>query len=282
MHPGFATNSQLQSHIKKDHTNTLCIFCDKQCSNERQLQIHIEGQHSGNTLDQRRTVRCTYAGCNRSFTKKTNLDIHIRSVHLGERFVCGEFDTSETPGLELFGPEAGCGQEFTSKQYLEDHLRVAHLGQQSLLNGKRTRTVKDADEFAGFIDDAEDEAGSYQSKSRRSKRKDKFSTMQKLIGIPEPEMDIFADPDLQMAMGNPDPQLIMQPTYYEAWTPIPVLDHQETMDAPLDNIDWQLHQQALQGGPFWLGGSGHGFDASNYDIWNQEEREMSRLIGEGS
>lgn len=269
MHPGFATSSQLQNHIRKEHTVTVCIFCDKACSNEKQLQIHVESQHSGITLAERKRIQCTYDGCGKSFTRKSNLDAHIRTVHQGERFTCGEFDISESLEFENFGPEAGCGHEFNSKQYLEDHIRTAHLGQQSLVNGRRAKITKTAVEFATFIDD-EDDDKSYLPKLKRKQRKDKHSAVQAITGI-----------ESASAFGlegiSPFVNGISAFDHSQSWNTTPGFEDVSLAGDVMKDMDWQLEQQALQGGQFWIGGD-NGLDASSYDHWAQEESEMKQLI----
>lgn len=266
MHPGFATSSQLQSHIRKEHTVTVCIFCDKECANEKQLQTHVESQHSGISLAERKRVECTYDGCGKTFTRKSNLDAHIRTTHEGERFICGEFDTSDSLGLEGFQPDAGCGQDFFSKQYLEDHIRIAHLGQPSLVNSRRPKVKQSTDEFASFVDD-EDEDDTYtpMPKSRRKQRKDKHSAFQAMTGI-----------------GSAAAFELGVQTPYDtpaSWPTTPGFDNESLPGDMLGDVDWQLEQQALQGGQFWIGGV-NSFSASNYDPWNQDESEMQRLVGD--
>lgn len=265
VHPGFSTSSQLQSHIRKEHTVTTCIFCDKECSNEKQLQAHVDSQHSGSTLAERKKIECTYDGCDKTFTRKSNLDSHIRIAHEGERFICGDFDTSDSLGLEEFEPEAGCGQDFSSKQYLEDHIRIAHLKQPSLVNGRRAKVSKSDDDFAAFVDDDEDSDDIYipESKSKRKQRKDKHSALRAITGISGTTM--FEDND-----GIP----------YDlpsSWSATPGYEGEVASGDILNDVGWQLDQQAMQGGQFWIGGSN--FNASNYDTWGQEENEMRRLVG---
>ena len=267
MHPGFSASSQLQNHVRKEHTITVCIFCDKECSNEKQLQMHVESQHSGTTLAERKKVECTYDGCDRTFTRRSNLDAHIKTVHEGTRFVCGELDTSDMLELGQFEPEAGCGQDFSSKQYLEDHIRIAHLGQQSLVNGRRTKASRSYDDgSAAFVDDDEGEDDIYvpETKSKRKQRKDKHSALRAITGVACAGM--FAA--TEKAPYDPSP----------SWGAALGFEDGMSMGDGLGDIGWQLDQQAAQGGQFWIGDA-NSFNPSNYDMWNQDESEMRRLIG---
>lgn len=143
MHLGFATNTKLQAHINKDHAT--CPFCDRRCASKRELDKHMESQHSGSTLEQRKKIPCTYVGCKGSFTKKFNLDVHVRSVHEGQRYICGTFDVSKIPDLVFWDSSDGCGEAFVSKANLEDHVRTAHLGLPSSINAKRRKPQAKSD-----------------------------------------------------------------------------------------------------------------------------------------
>ncbi|KAA8567560.1 hypothetical protein EYC84_008035 [Monilinia fructicola] len=133
----FTTNAKLQAHIKKEHAN--CMFCDRKCSSQQLLQKHIETQHSGSTLEERKNIPCEYPGCPKTFTKRANLQVHIRTVHDGQRFICGTFDVSQTADLVSWDGSDACGKDFVSKVNLEDHVRTLHLGLPSLLNAKGRR-----------------------------------------------------------------------------------------------------------------------------------------------
>ncbi|QSZ30549.1 hypothetical protein DSL72_000103 [Monilinia vaccinii-corymbosi] len=133
----FTTSAKLQAHIKKEHAN--CMFCDRKCSSQQLLQKHIETQHSGSTLEERKNIPCEYPGCPKSFTKRANLLVHMRTVHDGQRFICGTFDVSQAPDLASWDRSDACSKDFVSKVNLEDHVRTLHLGLPSLLNAKGRR-----------------------------------------------------------------------------------------------------------------------------------------------
>ncbi|KAL6828384.1 hypothetical protein V8C40DRAFT_240884 [Trichoderma camerunense] len=133
---GFTTDPQLQSHMRQEHQN--CMFCEYKSSSLWELETHIEIHHSGKTVQDRKTVACPHAGCDKKFTKKSNLNVHIRTAHEGFRFVCGEVDLTG-PGLEAWTNDQGCGDKFSTKVRLEDHIRFIHLGQE---RPKLTKTDK--------------------------------------------------------------------------------------------------------------------------------------------
>ncbi|KMU90977.1 oocyte zinc finger protein XlCOF22 [Coccidioides immitis H538.4] len=71
------------------------------------------------------------------FTKKGNLNVHIKTVHEGEkRFICGETDLSTSKKVDGWMSQDGCGKRYGSKLALEEHVRTAHLG---LKNAKAAR-----------------------------------------------------------------------------------------------------------------------------------------------
>ncbi|KAF9886832.1 Strongly-conserved Zn-finger binding protein (TFIIIA) [Aspergillus nanangensis] len=131
----FPTYALLQAHIRTAHPPQ-CQHCSITCSTPRELRRHLEVAHGNTSLDDRKVFSCTEPGCDRSFTKKGNLAVHIRTVHEGEkRFVCGETDLSTSKKVVGWNGD-GCGKRYGSKLALEEHIRTAHLG---FLNAKAER-----------------------------------------------------------------------------------------------------------------------------------------------
>lgn len=124
---GFTTEPLLQVHIKKEHQN--CMFCDFKSSSQAELMAHVDRVHSGKTVQDRKTVLCPYDNCTKAFTKKSNLNAHIRSAHEGHRFICGQVDIT-APGFESWTNDQGCGGKFSTKIRLEDHIRFVHFRQE--------------------------------------------------------------------------------------------------------------------------------------------------------
>lgn len=131
----FPTYALLQAHIKTAHPPQ-CPNCSITCSTARELRRHLEVAHGDVSLEERKVFPCVVPGCDRSFTKKGNLTVHIRTVHQGEkRFVCGETDLSGSKRVAGWNGD-GCGKRYGSKLALEEHIRTAHLG---CLNAKAER-----------------------------------------------------------------------------------------------------------------------------------------------
>ncbi|KAI5300577.1 Strongly-conserved Zn-finger binding protein (TFIIIA) [Ascosphaera atra] len=142
----FPTYAQLQTHIRNAHP-PVCTECGQSCASARDLRRHTELLHgAGSQAAGTETVEgdkpkdchiCPFPACARAFSKKGNLNVHIRTVHEGEkRFVCGETDLSQSRKVEGFDNALGCGKRYGSKLALEEHVRVAHLG---LKNAKAER-----------------------------------------------------------------------------------------------------------------------------------------------
>lgn len=148
---GFATRALLEAHMRHAHVD--CPFCDSRCAGPAELHKHIDMYHSGKSVADRKTIACPHAGCGKTFTRRANLNVHIRAVHEGLRFVCGEdADAASTTTAEGTGASAsasadrkpsngwtdteliaweargeGCGRGFVSKMKLEEHIRYVHL-----------------------------------------------------------------------------------------------------------------------------------------------------------
>ncbi|KAL1894215.1 hypothetical protein Sste5346_006001 [Sporothrix stenoceras] len=146
---GFATRALLEAHMRHAHVD--CPFCDTRFSGPAELHKHIDMHHSGKSVADRKTIACPHAGCSKTFTRRANLNVHIRAVHEGLRFVCGDdaADAASTTTAEGTGATSGerktfngwtdpdliawearnegCGRGFVSKMKLEEHIRYVHL-----------------------------------------------------------------------------------------------------------------------------------------------------------
>jgi general transcription factor IIIA len=146
----FPTYTILQEHIRTVHPPK-CPNCPIVCSTSRELRRHLEVAHGDVSLEERKVFPCTIGGCDRSFTKKGNLTVHIRTVHRGEkRFGCGETDLSASKKVEGWDG-IGCGKRYGSKLALEEHIRTAHLGYQNAKAERRQRLGIDNSSSASHI-----------------------------------------------------------------------------------------------------------------------------------
>ncbi|KAJ4292289.1 hypothetical protein N0V88_005921 [Collariella sp. IMI 366227] len=131
---------QRHGHMRKEHVD--CVFCEVRCSSQAELERHVDMYHSGTTVEDRKTVECTWDGCGKKFTRVSNLNTHVRTVHEGLRYVCGEFDTFDTEDIADWNwMEEGCAQSFISRMKLEEHIRYVHLGRK---RPPKLHTIKSA------------------------------------------------------------------------------------------------------------------------------------------
>ncbi|KAF3394507.1 Transcription factor IIIA [Penicillium rolfsii] len=134
----FPTYALLQAHIRTAHPPK-CPKCPITCSTSRELRRHLEVAHGDVSLEDRKIFTCTFEGCDRSFTKKGNLTVHIRTFHEGEkRFACGETDLSASK--KVIGWDGhGCGKRYGTKLALEEHVRTSHMGYKNSKAERRER-----------------------------------------------------------------------------------------------------------------------------------------------
>ena len=152
---GFSISSQLQNHMRKEHLN--CVFCEFTSSSKHDLARHVEMQHTAKieAPAEPKRLQCEWVGCGKWFTKRSNLNVHIRSAHEGKRFVCGQVDVRKAEHLAGWDMAEGCGKGFASKSNLEDHVRYVHLKMVRPVNNRGRRgTTAPVDEVSGALDAA--------------------------------------------------------------------------------------------------------------------------------
>lgn len=177
----FSTYGELQAHLKIVHPPT-CPHCPTSFTTNKELTRHLEIQHGILPDVPSKKVSsfpCTH-GCGKVFTKRGNLNVHVKTVHENTReFVCGRTEIALPEDFENEGNLAveGCNRGFTSKASLEEHVRTAHLGLESkrmIRNNKRKATQS--------LDDDQETAGLKKRKARKDKGVRKTSAMQTLVG----------------------------------------------------------------------------------------------------
>lgn len=124
----FASHGELQEHMKQVHP-PVCLRCDYVARSAAELERHVEMKHTGQDVDARKVFSCEYVGCDKTFTRKSNLQSHVKSAHEKRKpFVCGDCDLSASKGLHKWDSASACGQSFAHKHSLEDHVRRKHVG----------------------------------------------------------------------------------------------------------------------------------------------------------
>ncbi|RVX74518.1 hypothetical protein B0A52_01644 [Exophiala mesophila] len=183
----FCTYGEFQAHLKIVHPPT-CPQCPTSFTTNKELTRHLELQHGVLPPDGpfiSPSFVCDHIGCGKAFTKKGNLNVHIKTVHESRRdFVCGE---TEMTILDEDGDQdvvvKGCARSFTSRSSLEEHIRTAHLG----LDSKRKTRDKKRKATNTSIEG--------ELPKKRKPRKDKgvkrTSTMASLVGGPAKQEDIL-------------------------------------------------------------------------------------------
>lgn len=147
----FASKSELRRH--QDDVHSTCPQCLNKYSGQRELEKHMQTQHSDVSLLDRKTFICTEFGCDKSYTKQSSLNMHVQTAHHGARFHCDSYDLSDRPGLKTWEPENdGCDKSFHSKANLEDHVRMVHYKMPSKINANRKRAQRRRDDAMGGSD----------------------------------------------------------------------------------------------------------------------------------
>ncbi|KAL9249718.1 Transcription factor IIIA-like protein [Drosera capensis] len=102
----FSNRTCLKAHLDSCHQHVTCKVCG--CKHLRKnIRRHLRSHEVG-SLER---IRCVFEDCGRTFSKKSNLQQHIRTVHhKHRRFVCGV---------------DGCGMRFTLKHVRDNHEKTA-------------------------------------------------------------------------------------------------------------------------------------------------------------
>ncbi|XP_060668640.1 transcription factor IIIA-like [Ziziphus jujuba] len=105
------TNEQcLKAHLQSCHQHITCEICGT-----KQLRKNIKRHlRAHDTKDSTERVKCNYKGCDHTFSNKSNLQQHVRALHLKKKpFVCGF---------------SGCSMRFSYKHLRENHEKTgAHV-----------------------------------------------------------------------------------------------------------------------------------------------------------
>ncbi|KAI1187436.1 transcription factor IIIA [Nemania serpens] len=264
---GFPTLALLQTHVKRSHAN--CMFCGTSCQGREDLERHIESEHANRKLaEENKRVACTWPGCTKSFTRTSNLNVHIRGAHEGARFVCGEFDLSKAEDLATWSNSQGCGQAFNLKMTLENHVRYVHLMR------KRPEPSKSAGQPPSLQRQADptmlEQLTGVGVKSRRTLPCTFPGCHLKFTYSGELEIHIQEEHQIEQALldGVAEVGTTLGPT------------------AAFDDVAADIAEWDYAGADFWIGADGgtEAFQAPNVSLgidedWLQDEAEMRRLIG---
>jgi general transcription factor IIIA len=115
----FSKWSELQKHIKANHTNLTCQICQRTFKRKDILTSHLKTHDPLHVP----SVQCSFDGCEKVFMTEKSLGVHVKSFHL------------QIKPFECDWPE--CKSRFSNKPLLARHLKT-HL------NPKPRKKRKDA------------------------------------------------------------------------------------------------------------------------------------------
>ncbi|KXJ94768.1 hypothetical protein Micbo1qcDRAFT_46354 [Microdochium bolleyi] len=264
---GFSSLVLLQAHMKVAHV--ACMFCGEMCSGREALEEHIEEQHSTQTTGEgRKRVSCSWPGCKKTFAKQANLNVHIRSVHEGQRFICGQVDLASTPDISVWPQSDGCGESFTTKANLENHVRFVHLKFQRPERERNSQTTANA-----LLDVLSGAGTSFRHTIPCAVEGCmlKLATAAELDEHMQTEHSIF-----NTTTTSDDAQLMLDPAGLALGDGSMGMAGHDTTTALWEDDRLELDDT------FWYGGdiSGPDFSTPAYDAeWMRDEAEMRQLIG---
>ncbi|KAG7394885.1 hypothetical protein PHYBOEH_004509 [Phytophthora boehmeriae] len=93
-------------------SSLLCRVCDRTFQRKQTLRMHLRTHFE--SLDERKEFVCPMPGCNKAYTRKSNLMTHYNAVHderKSRRFAC---------------PREGCSARFGYKTTLTRHIDKVH------------------------------------------------------------------------------------------------------------------------------------------------------------
>ncbi|KEF60172.1 uncharacterized protein A1O9_05022 [Exophiala aquamarina CBS 119918] len=185
----FPTYGEFQAHLKIVHPPT-CSHCPTSFTTNKELTRHLEIQHGillPTSSKKAPSFPCTH-GCGKVFTKRGNLNVHVKTVHENSRdFVCGKTEVAlpdELQNQEDLVVE-GCNRGFTTKASLEEHIRTAHLGLESkrMIREKKRKAEQSVDEGPASVP--------RKRKARKDKGARKTSAIDGLVGGPGKQEDFL-------------------------------------------------------------------------------------------
>lgn len=195
----------------------ICSQCHMKFLDRGSLAKH-ETTHQTSVIE-RKKWSCPVSTCDKSFTTRSNLNNHQRKSHNpGKRFICGEEDLSTFADVQIWDGVDACGSSYAHKVSLVNHVRTHHLGIDQ--RGYRRRERKE-----------------------RAKRTIASVLAQGNSALPDGESINCIFPDCSR---------IFHRTY-------DLGSHlQGSHGLEEEEIEEALNEQdALNGGPFWVGGSDH-------------------------
>ena len=265
----FSTYTALQDHMTSEHPPT-CTACGLNCASQATLKSHVEVVHGPLDVNDRRTHICPEQCCGAGFTKKGNLNVHIKTVHGEQRFVCTLATDTDLKGVEGWDGVDACGMPFTSKAHLINHIKTSHLGLDTRPTGKPRKGKRARKKETSAL--ARLTGSGYADESGRSiscmipgcqwrfhREYDHELHLQSHHGLANIEIQGLQT-EAERFDDHVDPSLFPQTEAFNA--------HHGT-----------LHHQG-DGEEFWLGGGNEDAQATarSSNQWLQDEMEMHKLV----
>uniref|UniRef100_A0AAV1UKH0 C2H2-type domain-containing protein n=1 Tax=Peronospora matthiolae TaxID=2874970 RepID=A0AAV1UKH0_9STRA len=98
--------------VKKEAPGHVCLVCDQTFSRKQSLRAHLRTHFE--SLDDRKLYTCPIDGCDKAYTRSSNLMAHYNAAHdprKSKRFAC---------------PREGCTARFGYKTVLKHHIESIH------------------------------------------------------------------------------------------------------------------------------------------------------------
>ncbi|KAI3870288.1 hypothetical protein MKX03_029677 [Papaver bracteatum] len=106
----FANNDFLKAHIQSCHQHFLCEVCGTK-KLRKNMKRHMRGHENEGSSER---IKCSFKDCECTFATKSNLNQHVKAVHLELRPFACQFP--------------GCGQRFAFKHVRDNHEKsVCHV-----------------------------------------------------------------------------------------------------------------------------------------------------------
>lgn len=229
-------------------------------------------------------------GCGKDFVSKVSLMDHVRTAHLGLKGIANTSrkvnNYGNTEGVDQNNDEEEVDHEDRSEGPSEEEYVPKRKSKRSLKAKAPVREVSPVQDPRRTISCLS--PGCQQMFIRQY---DMQVHMRAAHPISFPGMDGDFDdqfllmngldiPPSEPGMGThdqgPDPQHV--------WGGFATTGSQSVtggLGDALDDFDWELQRQALEGGQFWIGADSGLGDLTIDDEWNHDESEMQRLIGRG-
>ena len=98
----FSQKNELEEHLKTGHevVTFICDHCEFKTEKKGLLRTHMKTQHKNDEIESHRDIYTCYE-CEKIFSNKRNLMVHIQSIHELIKHPCGQCDYEATQKYDL-------------------------------------------------------------------------------------------------------------------------------------------------------------------------------------